>query len=195
MRRIVKNCGKCQAEMDDDETSCPQCGHDPSPDGPLQMHYLPEQLVELGLSPAFAKFAYSRRKPAAFDSFCQPKEYGGGRFIPDDVSLIYPLWTRHSNVTCVWVRDGQTEFVHLMHDDEEITVLGPTEQHVLADLFRQMVEAAIDKDRPVDLDSWQPLADAAGFGHMKALLDWFAAAPPSDADERWNAFLQSIGDG
>src|SRR5262245_32097611 len=100
-------CPRCHAVMDDEEIACPRCGHRLKEDSVYRADYQPQELLDLGLSPKFVEFVILDAKPKRFRNWCEPRDSGWPCFIPEQVSAVYPLWTRNTDVFAVWVCEGR----------------------------------------------------------------------------------------
>src|SRR5436305_916908 len=132
-------CPRCHALLPAEGVTCPRCGHRET-DRVYRADYEPQELLDLGLAPKFVEFVFLDPKPRQFRNWCEPREDGGPCFVPDDVSAVYPLWTRNADVFALWVRDGQIEYVRLSHDTPEPELQARSEQGLLAHLFLALLE-------------------------------------------------------
>ncbi len=180
-------CPRCHALMDDDEVACPRCGHQDTEDTIYRADYRPQDLLDLGLSPKFVEFVFLDPKPKRLSNWCEPREFGWPCFIPEDVTAVYPLWTCNADVCAVWQREGQIEFVRLLHDDPTPALLARSEQGLLADLFLPILETA------EPLDNCRTLAAVAGFRYLEELDQWRRKnGQASDFEQRWQRFVESL---
>jgi hypothetical protein len=189
----MPSCPRCQADMDPEENVCPQCGHRLKEDVVYRADYEPQELLDLGLSPKFVEFVFLDPKPSKFRFRCEPRESGWPYYMPKDVDAVYPLWTSNADVTAVWKRRGKLEFVNLLHDDPDLTVVSRTEQGLLADLFRQLLENEDWGDADSALNRQREIAEAAGFNYLEELNEWCEQnGNAADFEDRWAKFVASI---
>jgi hypothetical protein len=168
----MPQCPRCEAEMDDGEVACPQCGYSKDESTSYRTDYAPQELLDLGLSPAFVEFVFLDPKPKPFSSQCEPREYGWPCFLPEDVTVAFPLWSYNADITAVWLRAGEREFVTLCHDDPTAVVLARTDQGLLARLFVTLIEREDWEDREASLRRLRKAAAVAGFGSLDHLVEW-----------------------
>jgi hypothetical protein len=165
--------------MDEGEVACPQCGHHQEQDTVYRANAGRDELLALGLSPTLVDFVFLEPKPKPFTSWCEPRENGWPSFLPPDVSAVYPLWSCNADLTVLWVRRGDREFVKLHHDDPTVDRLAKSEQGLLARLFVPLIEAQ-DWRRRADAERrLRQAADLVGFRYLdklRELYDEHAAA-------------------
>jgi hypothetical protein len=189
----MPSCPRCEAAMDMGELACPQCGHRLKEEVVYRADYKREELLELGLSPKFVDFVFLDPKPSHFRYWCEPRHSGWACFVPKDVSGVYPLWTCNADVIALWMRRGRLEFVKLYHDDPEPVHVAWTEQGMLAELFRQLLEAENWHNPEEVLTRLRQAAKTAGFRHLDELNEWHNQnAGASDFHERWGQFIESL---
>jgi hypothetical protein len=179
--------------MDPEENACPQCGHRLKEDLVYRADNEPQELLDLGLSPKFVEFVFLDPKPRKFRSWCEPRGSGWPCHVPEDVDSVYALWTCNADVTAVWKRRGKLEFVKLYHDDPALTVVARTEQGLLADLFRQLLESEDWDDPDSALKRLRENAEVAGFKYLEELNEWHEQngnAP--DFSDRWRKFVAGL---
>jgi hypothetical protein len=186
-------CPRCEALMDADEVACPRCGHRLKEEVVYRADYEPQGLLDLGLSPQFVEFVFLDPKPGRFQYWCESRHAGWACFVPEDVSGVYPLWSRNSDVTALWMRRGRLEFVTLCHDDPKPRFLARTEQGLLAQLFLGLLEAEDWRDHEQSLGRLRQMADVAGFRHLDKLTAWHERnGAAGDFRRRWKRFVESL---
>jgi len=189
----MPSCPSCQAAMDADEVACAQCGHRVKEQVGYRVDYTQQELIEQGLSSKFVEFVFLEPKPAGFRKLCDSRHNGWPCFVPKDVSGVYPLWTCNGDVIGLWRRRGQQEFVRLRPQAPAPRVLARSEQGLLADLFRRLLEAQDWQGPARNLGRLRQLADVAGFHHLDALTAWHERnGGVDDFYERWERFLAAL---
>jgi len=187
------SCPRCQAVMDVDEVACAQCGHRVKEQVGYRVDYAPQELVDLGLSPKFVEFVFLEPKPAGFREVCASRHAGWPCYIPKDVAGAYPLWTCKGDAIAAWTRRGRREFVRLRQEDPAPRILARSEQGLLADLFRRLLESADWQHPTRSLQQLRQMAEVAGFRHLEELHAWQernGIAP--DFYEQWQQFVDSL---
>jgi hypothetical protein len=190
----MRFCPRCHASALTGDQLCWQCGR--GLDEPIiyRTDFSRQDLIHLGLSPKFADFVFLEPKPYRLRYRCESRHSGWVCFVPDDVEIVYPLWTCNADVTALWVRQGRQEFVNLYHDDPETLLLANTEQGLLLHLFLALLESE-DWNNPAQaLGRLEQLAEIAGFRCLKELHEWHQQLGPgcTDFEERWKRFLASL---
>ena len=186
-------CPRCDAEMDVGETACPQCGRRLDEQTAYHADYQPQELLDLGLSPALVEFVFLEPKPKPFASQCEPRDAGWACHIPDDVTAAFPLWSCNADVIAVWVRGGRREFVRLLHDDPEPVPLAKTEEGLLARLFVRLIEREDWTNRKACLRRLRQAAARVGFRALDSLVAWhdqYGAA--ADFQHRLGQFIRTL---
>jgi hypothetical protein len=179
--------------MDDGEVACPQCGYSKEEPTAYRTDYVPQDLLDLGLSPAFVEFVCLDPKPKPLSSQCEPREYGWPCFVPEDVTVVFPLWSYNADITAVWLRDGQRVFVTLCHDDPTPVVLARTDRGLLARLFVRLIEDEDWKDRKASLRRLREAAAVAGFNSLDRVVKWHDRhGASSDFKERLDQLVHSL---
>jgi hypothetical protein len=175
--------------MDPGEVACPQCGHRLEEDSVYRADYDRQELLDLGLSPTLVEFVFTELKPKPFTNWCESRDAGWPCFIPEDVSAVFPLWSCNADITALWVRQGQREFVKLYHDDPGVVFLAKTEQGLLARLFVPLVEAEDWKDEKASRRRLRQAAGRVGFQHLDEVL---ALYEQPDGDEDFGGRLDRL---
>jgi hypothetical protein len=179
--------------MDDGEVACPQCGYCKDESAVYRADYSLQELLDLGLSPAFVEFVFLAPKPKPFSSECEPREFGWPCFLPEDVTVVFPLWSYNADITAVWLRAGQLEFVTLCHDDPTPVTLARTDQGLLARLFVRLIEREDWEDRRASLRRLRKAAAVAGFGSLDRVVKWHDRhGASSDFKERLDQMVHSL---
>ena len=186
-------CPRCETVMEVQEVVCPKCGHRLTREVVYRPDFSPQEILDLGLSPKFVEFALLDPKPDGFEFWCDSRHAGWACFVPEDVSRVYPLWSCNADVTALWMRCGRLEFVKLYHDDPEWRVLARTEQGLLLDLFRALLESEDWLDPKECIRRLQKLADVAGFHHLSELNEWHQRnGGSSEFQELWDRLVDEL---
>src|SRR4051812_7996752 len=109
-------CPRCHTTVNRGEYVCWQCGHGLNEKIVYRADYSPQDLLDLGLSPKFVAFVFLDPKPDRLRYRCESRHSGWACFVPEDIDVVYPLWTCNADVTALWRRCGRLEFVRLNHD-------------------------------------------------------------------------------
>jgi hypothetical protein len=182
--------------MDDGEVACPQCGYSKGQPTAYRTDYAAQELLDVGLSPDFVEFVFLDPKPKPLSSQCEPREYGWPCFVPEDVTVAFPLWSYNADITAVWLRAGQREFVKLCHDDPAPVVLARTDQGLLARLFVRLIEREDWEDRKASLRRLRKAAALAGFASLNRVVEWHDRhGASSDFKERLDQLVRSLDGG
>lgn len=190
-------CAACFGEMPPNAKVCPGCGHRPTDADVVKTRYKARELLDLGLSEPLVKFVMEEPRTGIFTYWCEDKYGGWLCSIPTDVTAVYPLWSCNGDLTVLWVRNGNREFVRTYHDDPESRFLAFTEQGLLARLFHRVMESQ-DWNTPSEVaDSEQVLMAAAkrlGFTYMQEFLDLYMQSDkdPDGYSQRIEKLILSI---
>ncbi len=117
-----------------------------------------DELIAHGVSPAFARILVD---PESYhrDLSIHISKTNWDYFIPDGVTNIVPLWDSNADSFVRWNRDGNNEYVWLLHDDPNWIMIARSEQGIMAKLWQEWAEFQESDEECVRF------ADQIGFRH------------------------------
>jgi hypothetical protein len=139
-----------------------------------------DALLNHGVSPELARLVTSAEHPIRDASiFVRPIHEQWDYNVPADASDVVGLWDENADATVRWTRGGQTEYVHLYHDEPEHSVVAWSEQGVLAELARRYFEFLDWHDEEADRRKYEAFAQYIGFRHAAALEAYLVVDSPT----------------
>ena len=140
-----------------------------------------EDLVEHGLSSAFARFVTDgRRHIAEVRHWCADPNESWKYYVAPEIERPRQLWSTNADPTIVAVMDNKTAFLRLYHDDVRYQFIGHSETTISKALLTQVMESEGWEDED---DTWRRLrhlAGVMGYPHFDALQTENAVSDSSD---------------
>lgn len=142
----------------------------------------------LRLDSTFVDFVFAKERPPCFRYWCEDVNAGWTCFVPDNVSIAYPLWSTNADQTLILVAGGEVSYAKGSHDNPDIELISQTSQGLLADLVNRIWESeASDEEMRV-------AAQFCGFRYLRELFAFVNAPQPNGVDwePSWRQFISGI---
>jgi hypothetical protein len=155
-------------------------------------HLAVDEFIRAGLPKTTAEFLANKTHPIPnLDILVSPV----GTFFefrpPADATDVIALWEENADPTCMWQRNGVTEFACMYHDDPGHHVVTTSLQRLLAELFMRYHELeSLDSDNPDKLrDLMVRMGSYIGFRGAERLFDMLEAY---EDEEPFDAQLDAL---
>jgi hypothetical protein len=141
----------------------------------------------LRLNSAFVDFVFAKERPACFSYWCDDVNEGWTCFVPDNVSVAYPLWSTNADQTLLLVASSEISYAKGWHDNPDMDIISQTSQGLLADLLNKIWESEVSDE------DMQAAAQFCGFRYLREYLEFKALQPNGvDWEPKWRQFISGI---
>src|SRR5689334_9980928 len=90
-----------------------------------------EIAAELGLDPTFVNFVFAKVRPDCFRYWCEGVEGSWTCYIPQAVTVAYPLWSTNADQTLLLLRGRDISYGKGYHDEPHMEEISQTSQGLL----------------------------------------------------------------
>jgi hypothetical protein len=142
--------------------------------------------LQLGLDPAFVEFVFATERPSSFDYWCEDLAGSWTAFVPDHVTVAYPLWATGADQTLLLVSGSSVSYGKGYHDGTpDVERISQTSQGLLATLLMQIWESGATADEMRDA------AQFCGFHFWRDLVEFLDATASLDS-QLWSKQEQTF---
>ncbi len=150
--------------------------------------FTPDIASELRLDQTFVNFVFAKERPDLFRYWCEDVEGSWTCYVPDDVSVAYPLWSTNSDQTLLLLSETKISFGTGWHDNPDMIRISLTSQGLLASLLNSIWESEASEEE------MQEAAEFCGFRYLSDLLEFVNAPAPEGVEweRKWQQFIAAI---
>lgn len=155
---------------------------------PKVRQFTPEIASELQLDQRFVNFIFAKERPEQFRYWCEGVTGSWTCYIPDNVTVAYPLWSTNANQTLLLLTENRISYGNGCHDNPNIEMLSRTSQGLLATLLNSIWESEASEEE------MREASEFCGFRYLDDLFE-FVNAPLSEGggwEQTWRQFVSTI---
>lgn len=142
----------------------------------------------LRLDESFVDFVFANVRPDCFRYRVEDVQGSWTCYIPDDVTVAYPLWSANADQTLLLLSGSKISYGMGWHDNPDVEMISQTSQGLLANLLNAVWESEASEEE------MREAAEFCGFRYLFDLLEFVKAPVPEGTgwDQRWQRFLSAI---
>ena len=128
---------------------------------------------QLPLDPTFVNFVFAKERPNCFGYWCEDVQGSWTCFVPDDVTVAYPLWSTNADQTLLVLSGTKISYGKGWHDNPEMEMISETSQGLLANLLNSIWESEASEEE------MREASEFCGFRYLSDLFEFVNAPTPN----------------
>ena len=131
---------------------------------------------------------FAKERPECFRYWCEDVKGSWTCYIPDNVTVAYPLWSTNGDQTLLLLSENKTSFGKGYHDEPDIEWVSRTSQGLIADLLNSVWESEVSEEEFIEA------AEFCGFRYLTEFLAFAKTPLPEDGtwEQKWRPFISEI---
>src|SRR5262249_4077136 len=119
---------------------------------------------QLRLDQSFVDFVFAKERPDRFRYRVEDVKGSWTCYIPEDVTVAYPLWSTNADQTLLLVSGSKISYGKGWHDNPDMEMISQTSQGLLANLLNAIWESEASEEE------MREAAEFCGFRYLSDLL-------------------------